>query len=775
MHRVLKVSVNLSKTIPVWLAVAFMLLAPGTAKAQYYYDIVVYGGGLGGVAAAIQAKRTMPSAAVAIFEPTDTLGGQAVASGVTTVDLDGQPATGIWGEFVSGVTNYYTPWYNPSVNPLPTLAFEPRIGRQLLTNMIPAGVNVIYGKSVAYSFHSSQSIYAISFTDGSYVYANYFIDASEHGDLIRVDGQLGYSGYRAGNLVNPSAFNFAKVQNITWTTVIKQYPLGVPASIDPLLAGPPPGYSSSLFDGIIGTDANNISSGGTYPFGNSGPYPFGFYWNLGYRFTPNTNPQSGSIIAYPRDPGGQETRGNINLQGANDWLYSGFDLISPSNRQSTECAAKLRTLQLLYYLRSKGLSWSVANDEGYNTPYNQTATNACANIPASWLPIAYNLPPLPYVRESVRGIGPYTMTGIDVFRKCNGCSTAELTSFPTSISSGGYFADLHDGFYLQNATQLSDLEPIDRGNTGLPTGEPIYDTIPNGYNGHASTNHSGPFEIPYESLFSSAVPNLIFAGKNISQTRVVNGSTRLHPTEMRTGQAAGMIAALAMQYGTTPSNLNPYFVQDRLVKAGQAISAINFTDVPPTHQYWAALQLASARRYLLGGGNGGTFSPGDFITRAQAAAGLARRFAWPLGYRLDRNANLPTPAQQRFTDVPPSNQFYKHVGWIADAGITLGCSPTTFCPDDIMNRGQLAAFIARAMNLNLSVPPQTTDVPATDPFYSYINAVVYYGIMRAPGGIFGESQNVTRGEFAQVIADSATNALPVTGNALQLYNNVPGN
>ncbi len=48
-----------------------------------------------------------------------------------------------------------------------------------------------------------------------------------------------------------------------------------------------------------------------------------------------------------------------------------------------------------------------------------------------------------------------------------------------------------------------------------------------------------------------------------------------------------------------------------------------------------------------------------------------------------------------FDDVPPTNVFYSDISWMADAGVTKGCSATRFCPDDLVTREQMAAFMHR--------------------------------------------------------------------------------
>jgi hypothetical protein len=66
------------------------------------------------------------------------------------------------------------------------------------------------------------------------------------------------------------------------------------------------------------------------------------------------------------------------------------------------------------------------------------------------------------------------------------------------------------------------------------------------------------------------------------------------------------------------------------------------------------------------------------------------------------------------TYVPPfdgtfwdddSSPFEADIEWLNDAGITTGCGPQQFCPLAPLLRGQIAAFLARALTL----PPATGD------------------------------------------------------------------
>jgi hypothetical protein len=55
-------------------------------------------------------------------------------------------------------------------------------------------------------------------------------------------------------------------------------------------------------------------------------------------------------------------------------------------------------------------------------------------------------------------------------------------------------------------------------------------------------------------------------------------------------------------------------------------------------------------------------------------------------------------ASHQFTDVSDDNVFHDDIDAIADAGVTKGCNPpdnTEYCPDDLVTREQMAAFMNR--------------------------------------------------------------------------------
>ena len=61
---------------------------------------------------------------------------------------------------------------------------------------------------------------------------------------------------------------------------------------------------------------------------------------------------------------------------------------------------------------------------------------------------------------------------------------------------------------------------------------------------------------------------------------------------------------------------------------------------------------------------------------------------------------------QTFADVPPSHKFFQAIEEVAAAGVTQGCgNGTNYCPNGLVTRGQMAAFMARLGALSSSRPP----------------------------------------------------------------------
>ena len=87
-----------------------------------------------------------------------------------------------------------------------------------------------------------------------------------------------------------------------------------------------------------------------------------------------------------------------------------------------------------------------------------------------------------------------------------------------------------------------------------------------------------PYQIPFRCLYSKNVPNLMFAGRNISATHMAMSSTRVMATCAVIGQAAGTGAALAIARNVLPAEIavsHMDLLQKQLLDDGCFIPGMN--------------------------------------------------------------------------------------------------------------------------------------------------------------------------------------------------------
>jgi glucose/arabinose dehydrogenase len=107
--------------------------------------------------------------------------------------------------------------------------------------------------------------------------------------------------------------------------------------------------------------------------------------------------------------------------------------------------------------------------------------------------------------------------------------------------------------------------------------------------------------------------------------------------------------------------------------------------------------------------------------------------------------------QVRFGDVPANHPYFSFVQWLAAEGITAGCSPTLYCPNAPVTREQMATFIALAIGLPPG-PAVFSDV-AGSPHAAHIYSIAAAGITSGcGGGKYCPQALVTRGEMATFLA-----------------------
>ena len=120
------------------------------------------------------------------------------------------------------------------------------------------------------------------------------------------------------------------------------------------------------------------------------------------------------------------------------------------------------------------------------------------------------------------------------------------------------------------------------------------------------------------------------------------------------------------------------------VTTDDEISSVDFSDVDPRAWYAGYLNALGS---IASGDSDGAFRPSQPITRGEAAIMLNRALT------LDGDENRDTFV---FTDVPDGTELMTAAANLAAAGITRGCEPTLFCPDNFLTRGQMAALLMRS-------------------------------------------------------------------------------
>ncbi|MEM3715098.1 MAG: FAD-dependent oxidoreductase, partial [Nitrososphaeria archaeon] len=149
---------------------------------------------------------------------------------------------------------------------------------------------------------------------------------------------------------------------------------------------------------------------------------------------------------------------------------------------------------------------------------------------------------LPGKRESRRIIGDHILTQHDITKD---------KLFYDRIAYGGWYIDVHTMGGIRTKTL-----PPER----LTENENLSDKL-----------CVEPYSIPFRSIYSKSITNLLMAGRNVSATHVALGSLRVMQTGAIIGQAAGTAAFLCKKFNLTPRELSNStthikFLQQTLLK-----------------------------------------------------------------------------------------------------------------------------------------------------------------------------------------------------------------
>ena len=188
---------------------ALVAVESGTPSLEVECDVLVVGGGLGGVAAAWAAARN--GRKVCLLEETDWLGGQATSQGVSALDehehIEAFGGTRTYYQFRERIRDHYrglmadsdqTEFLNPGSCWVTRLAFEPAVAvnalDQLLAPHIEAGLLTVFLRTKAVDGivdgDRVVSLDAVNLDDGSLTRfcVEYVLDATELGDLLPMTG-----------------------------------------------------------------------------------------------------------------------------------------------------------------------------------------------------------------------------------------------------------------------------------------------------------------------------------------------------------------------------------------------------------------------------------------------------------------------------------------------------------------------------------------------------------------------------------------------------------
>ncbi|MBI3972670.1 MAG: FAD-dependent oxidoreductase [Chloroflexi bacterium] len=502
-------------------------------------DVLVVGGGVGGVAAALAAARL--GRRVILTEETDWLGGQFTAQGVPPDEhqwMEQFGGTRSYRELRDGARDYYRRYY-----PLtPEARFDPelKLGGSLVTRVsaeprvwlaVIEAMLAPYraaGRVICYLRHRPQTVEI----DGDRVRAvtcrdlesgatrtftaPYVLDATELGDLLPLGGIEYVTGRES------------------------QADTGEPHAVE----GPAQPRSMQAITHVFAVDYlpgedQTIPKPALYE-----EFRPRFRWRKresGPGYDPHLFPEP--PLASPRQPhpspaafsqwmfrrvlyAGQFQPGfmlsDLTLYNQmNDYPDGPIIEVPDEEAALHRYRARQKSFSLLYWLQTEAPHWQ---GDGAGYPGLRLRPDV--------LGTADGLAKHPYVRESRRIKAEFTVLEQHVSAEV---SPDGPTMFPDSVGIGRYSVDIH----------LS--------TPAVPGGPPVRSrTRETGRTGGEARPRAWPFQLPLGALIPVRVDNLLPAGKNVGTTHITNGCYRLHPIEWNAGEAAGALAAFCLDRGLVP-------------------------------------------------------------------------------------------------------------------------------------------------------------------------------------------------------------------------------
>jgi len=541
--------------------------APGRTVEETSCDVLVVGGGTGGCAAALAAARA--GQRVCLLEETDWVGGQLTAQGVSALDehehIERFGGTRGYYALREAIRDHYrrlSPALSAEKHPNPghcwvtRLAFEPRVAVEALNRMatpfVESGRLSILPRTKAVSAQVAndrvESLLAVHLDERRWTRfrPRVVIDATELGDVLPLAGvehvigaeTVRETGEPHAQPVEPKPHC---VQSFTYTFVLahggegERHVIPKPDKYEHYRDGQPYSLRIHVHGGeIYGEETRWLE----YQVLEQAPDTKGGLWTYRRLIDASAFPPS---AGYPRDIS------MLNWPG-NDYRDRSILDRPPLEQAEALQDAKRVSLGFLHWLQTEaprpgrppGFPELKPRPEIFGT------TDALGKHP--------------YIRECRRIKARMTIVEQDVSADYQ--RGARAAFFADSVGVGWYPIDIHNS------------GPDDVG----------------------VSCRTRPFQIPMGALIPVRVKNLLAGAKNLGVTHITNGCYRLHPVEWNVGEAAGALAAFALDSGRDPvalhvdTGLRREF-QQRLVNSGVPLAW--FTDVGVDHPRFSALQMAA--------------------------------------------------------------------------------------------------------------------------------------------------------------------------------------
>ncbi len=503
-------------------------------------DVLVVGGGLGGVAGALAAVEG--GATVVLVEGDRWLGGQLTAQAVP-------PDEHMWSErfgltagyrrLRDGIRRYYRDnypltaaarsqqWLNPGGGFVSPICHEPRVAVAVLEAMLApwrasGRLTILQPFRLVSADADADLVRAVTVVsettgDAIVIQAAYVLDATETGELLPAAGVEYVTGFEStrdtGEPGAPDMAQPGNLQGVSWCFAMDHvdgdHTIDRPETYDHWRAARPASWTGPLLSLTAPDPRTGNSADGWLDINPDGdPHDF--------------------AMALDRDPGGLDLWRFRRIAARNNFepgyyasditlvnwpqidYFAGVTFADESIGVSDEEAAANReaarqlSLSALYWLQTE-----VPRPDG-GTGY--PGLRLRPDIVGTSDGLAQDL----YVRESRRIKAARTITENDVSLAIRGDRGA--TRFADSVGIGMYRIDLHPS-------------------TG---GDPYIDIA------------CSPFQIPLGALLPQRVRNVLPAAKNLGTTHITNGCYRLHPVEWNVGESAGALAAMCVRDGVTP-------------------------------------------------------------------------------------------------------------------------------------------------------------------------------------------------------------------------------